>query len=236
MRQRQSPRKPPISVAIAHPARLVAELLSIAFRRSPRPLRVTAFVHAPAQLLALLDKRSPDVVLLSADLGGGRLAGIKTLREIVGKHPAARVIVLLEHADRELVVVALRAGARGVFASAEGSVRELLACIHGVRDDQICVASKELPYALEAFATNAPSEHLTTATPTLTSREQSILTLIARGSKDEEIATRLGIDPVVVQRCIQGLLEKLALTSRFELMLYAVLQPPPEGSNTSDAA
>ncbi len=148
----------------------------------------------------------PDVALVDLIMPG--MDGVGATQAIKAASPATRVLLLTSYSDGDLVQPALSAGADGYLlksASAEGVVQAILAVARG---QQVLD-----PIALQALRTPAPA---------LSAREQEVLHLVAEGLANAEIAARLGITVRTVKAHISNLLQKLSLSDRTQLAIYAL--------------
>jgi NarL family two-component system response regulator LiaR len=167
---------------------------------------------------AVLKARSlqPDVILL--DLVMPRKDGIEAIGEIKQENPEARVLVLTSFAEDEKVFSAIKAGALGYLLK-DSSPQELLQAIRDVHRGE---SSLHPTIARKLIGElNRPSE-LPTAEEPLTERELEVLSLVARGLSNQEIADRLIVSERTVRTHVSNILEKLHLANRTQAALYAV--------------
>jgi DNA-binding NarL/FixJ family response regulator len=142
----------------------------------------------------------PDVTLM--DLQMPALNGIEAIIGIRGEFPNARIIVLTTYKGDVQVLRALKAGARGYLLKADVR-RELLETIRAVHGGQ-----KRIPAEIAAeLADHAADEDLTP-------RELDVLRLIAAGSANKEIASRLSIGEETVKSHVTNILAKLRANDR----------------------
>lgn len=182
-------------------------------------------------LLNLLKREQPHVVVVAAKLTGDNGEGGDLVREIRSESPVTRVIVLLDSSERTSVVEAFRAGAQGVFCRTE-SFRLLSRCIQCVHQGQIWASSGELQYVLEALARpvlpNVKSGSL------LSARETDVVRCVVEGMTNREIAQRLKLTEHTVKNYLFRIFEKLGVSSRVEVVLYALGQRGPHVSASSN--
>ena len=154
----------------------------------------------------------PDVILM--DLVMPRLDGVEAMRELHGRVPAARVIVLTSFPDDKRLVPALRAGAAGYL-------------LKNVQPQELARAIR-LADAGEAMIDPAVAARLVDALvevrgdegPKLTRREQEVLELIGRGLANKRIALELGISEKTVKTHVSHVLAKLGVSDRTQAALY----------------
>jgi DNA-binding NarL/FixJ family response regulator len=222
MHQSGSPEdKKTISVLVADSTPLTAHLIAHALRRD-RGLTVND-VSASSILTGALELQ-PDIIILSESLEGtpGRgLAVLKQLRAIV---PRTRTIVLLDCSDRDSVVAAFRSGARGVF-SRDDSLKMLVKCVHRVYEGQLWVSSAQFQFILEVLS-DAPATHLVdkAGANLLSKREEDVVRRLAEGLTNSEIAHELEISENTVKNYLFRIFNKLGVSSRVELVIYASSQ------------
>jgi len=163
----------------------------------------------------------PDVILLDKHLPGvDGVAALPGLREVA---PEAQVLMLTVSEDAEDLAAALRAGARGYLLKTVDSEMLASAIERAARGES--TLSPEMTAKLaDAFrATRTPEVAPASADPidSLSPREREILTQIARGASNKEIARALAIAEPTVKIHVQHILRKLALTSRVQAAVYA---------------
>jgi DNA-binding NarL/FixJ family response regulator len=185
---------------------------------------VAGFDHAEVVGLAadgveavqLVSERDPDVVLM--DLRMPRMDGVGATREIRARHPAIAVVVLTTYADDDSVMAALSAGAAGYLTkdAARDDIRRAL---------EAAVAGQAVldPVAQAALLKAAQQ---TPARPTvlpdgLTDREAEVLTLIAAGLSNTEIADRLFVAETTVKTHVNRIFAKTLSRDRTQAAAYA---------------
>jgi two-component system nitrate/nitrite response regulator NarL len=183
---------------------------------------VTGSPSKPAEIIARAKKELPHVALISARQGDHGAAGFALCREIRSASPATRVILLLDSSEREPVIEAFRSGARGVFSRTE-SLRLLAKCILCVHTGQVWAGSGELQYLLEAVAEPAPIRlHSASGEALLSARELDVVACLAEGLTNREIAQRLTLTEHTVKNYLFRIFDKLGVSSRVEVVLYAL--------------
>ncbi len=128
--------------------------------------------------------------------------------------------MLLDWDDKELVIKAFRAGALGVVVR-EQSYELLCKCVYSVHRGQVWANSQQLRHLLDALVTGTPGK-LTDAQGKvlLSSREEQIVSLVAEGMKNREIAELLSLSEHTVKNHLFRIFERLGISSRAELILY----------------
>ena len=174
-------------------------------------------------ILAWAKKESPDIALVSLRQGDDSTAGFSLCREICATSPTTRVVMLLDSSERSAVIDAFRSGARGVFCRTE-SLKLLAKCILCVHKGQIWASSEELHYLIEAVAEPVPMRFATTVggKSLLSARELDVVRCVAEGLSNREIAQRLTLREHTVKNYLFRIFDKLGVSSRVEVVLYAL--------------
>jgi DNA-binding NarL/FixJ family response regulator len=163
-----------------------------------------------------------DIVLLADDPADHHRL-IETLRSLHANHPHAGLILLLDNYDRGLVVNAMRAGARGLFCRACQPFRALCRCITVVHQGQFWTNTEQMGYVIAAL-TSAPMSRVIGAKGEglLTPREEEVVNQVAEGMGNRQIAQQLGIKENTVKKSLLRIYDKLGVSNRVELVLYAL--------------
>jgi DNA-binding NarL/FixJ family response regulator len=196
-----------------------SQLLVNALIREKRFVLLASEPAAPA-ILAAADAEKPEVVLLSPRLEDNPTLGFQVARELLAAHPQTRIVMLLDTAERESVVEAFRSGARGVFCRTE-SLKSLSKCIRCVHGGQVWANSNELRYLLEALSQAMSTRLVGAAGASLSKREQDVVHCVAEGLSNREIAHRLTLTEHTVKNYLFRIFDKLGVSSRVEVVLYA---------------
>jgi DNA-binding NarL/FixJ family response regulator len=170
------------------------------------------------QAVALAAREHPDVVLM--DLRMPVLDGVGATERIVREHPQTAVLVLTTFADDESILGALRAGARGYLTKDAGRA-ELAAAVRAVARGQSTFAPEVGALLVNSLTGTRPSAPASGAAavsterfPQLTRREAEVLTLVAEGLSNGEIAVRLFVSVATVKTHINALFTKLDVRTR----------------------
>jgi len=185
-----------------------------------------------AEIVSLIRREHPHVALISAKQGDNDIAGFDLCRDISSGSPATRVIMLLDCSERTTVIEAFRSGARGVFFRTE-SLRLLPKCILCVHAGQVWAGSGELHYLLEAIAEPVPMRFASVnGKALLSAREMDVVRCVAEGLSNREIAHRLTLREHTVKNYLFRIFDKLGVSSRVEVVLYALggAAPQPQPS------
>jgi len=210
---------------------MASEALSAALKRHRKHFDVVATVFSSKELLKQVAEHQPQVTIVSVDLQDGLTAGLKALRELHASKSGTRPVVLLDSPDLEKVVTAFSAGARGVFCTTS-SLRVLCKCLQCVYAGQIWADSTQLNWICETLREREPARIVSAkGIPLLTEREEQIAHMVAEGLSNLEISSKLGLGPHTVKNHLFHIYEKLGISNRVELVLYALSRR--EGSRES---
>ena len=156
----------------------------------------------------------PDVVLL--DLTMPKISGLDVLRLVAERGVESNAIVLTMHADPQLALEALKAGAHG-FVMKESSTEELLAAIGVVLNGGTYIASALTKDVLSLMVSDRPAPRLE-----LTSQQREVLRLVVQGQRAKEIAQRLDLTTRSVEMIKHRLMHLLDVHSTPQLVRCAV--------------
>jgi DNA-binding NarL/FixJ family response regulator len=211
-----------VSILIATLHAMSRELLIEALRQQAC-FNVVDSVTTSQEVIEVACSSNVDVVLISATLEDGPLSGFDALRQIRKCRPDVRCVILRDGREQNLAVDAFRAGARGIFSFSESSFMALCRCVQQVHAGQIWANSIELSEVMEAFYGYAPMRVVNAdGLRLLTKREEEVVQLVAEGLQNREIARDLGLSEHTIKNYLFRIFDKLGVSSRVELALYAV--------------
>jgi len=160
----------------------------------------------------------PDVVLM--DVRMPILDGIEATRRLAEKGSSARVIVLTTFGLDEYVVAALRAGA-SAFVLKEAPPEQILAAIHQVEAGRAIIDPGVAQAVIDELGRRPARAELAASVGELTPREREVLSLLARGLSNAEIATELIVGEGTVKTHVARVLSKLGVRDRLQAVVYA---------------
>jgi DNA-binding NarL/FixJ family response regulator len=186
----------------------------------PEPdLRVVGEAGDGYEAVEAAARTRPEVVLM--DIRMPRMDGIEATRRIRAQPRAPRVLVLTTYDLDEYVFEALKAGASG-FMLKDAPADQLIAGIHVVAAGDALLAPSVTKRLIEEFARRpTPPADGPVELAELTAREREILTLIARGLTNSEIANDLVLGESTVKTHVGNILAKLRLRDRVQAVVLA---------------
>jgi len=212
-----------ISVLVAESCLMNCELMSAALERYKQRITVVASATDSNEIQAGYEQHQPDICIISAQLKDGPNAGFAALRDLTQKFKNARVILLLDTAERGAVVEAFRAGAQGVF-SREQPFDVLCKSVHKVHEGQVWASNEQIRFLIDALAAPPPPITNAKGAPLLTKREQTLVQLVTEGRSNKDISRELNLSEHTVRNYLFRIFNKLGTSSRLELALYALNQ------------
>ena len=180
-------------------------------------IEVVGVAETGEEAITLVERLGPDVVLMDVRLGDG-IDGLEATRRIAAMDHPTKVIMLTLHDMPGYVRQALSAGAAG-YVLKDTEIGDLRAAI-----DQVMAGQSALPLDLVSAAMredSKPTRHRELS-QILTSREQDVVGLVARGLTNKEIARELEISPATVKVHVERLIGKLGVADRTQAAVLAV--------------
>lgn len=172
-------------------------------------LEVAAEATTGREALELFRKRPPDVVVLDMDLPD--MSGIEVLNNMKQEADSIPVLALSAHDDEEYINALINGGLSG-YVVKEEAPEILVKAVRAVARGEKGWISRRIMESM----TNRSREKENYKNLGLTRREYQVLTIIARGKTNQEIAVDLGISEKTVERHIQGVYSKMGVVSRVE--------------------
>jgi DNA-binding NarL/FixJ family response regulator len=183
-------------------------------------MKIGAMVKSRADALDIVKRESFDLIILNLELGGSSaLSLIPELRETAGN---ARVLVLTGQRDSQTHQTAVQAGAMGVVLK-EDAAELLIKAIEKVYLGEVWLDRRSLGSMLWQLTSRSKDtiDPQKRKISTLTEREREVITLIAQGLKNKQIADRLFISQTTVTHHLSSIYSKLNVSDRLELVVYA---------------
>ena len=169
------------------------------------------------QLLSVVRDTRPGVVI--TDLTMPRLSGAQAAARLLAAQPDLAILILTMHQDDESLFAAMRAGARGYLPKGADSA-EVTTAIQAVARGE-AVYGPGVAQRIIDFFSGRHEQFTARAFPELTSRERDILELLAQGSANRQIASRLAISEKTVRNHLSSVFLKLQVNDRTAAALKA---------------
>jgi DNA-binding NarL/FixJ family response regulator len=167
-----------------------------------------------------IEQLHPDVLLL--DLLMPNLPGIEALHELAANRTSGHTIVFSSAVGPQQIAQALQLGARGILSKSR--ISDLEAAIHSVLNGNYWVEDREVQDVgkflseLSGSIGGEPSSR----SYGLTHRETEVIGLVTEGCSNKDIALRLGITEDTVKRHLTNIFDKVGMSTRLELALFAL--------------
>ena len=188
---------------------------------------VVAQAQDGRQVLEVLQQFEPDILLLDLKMPG--LDGLATLQRLQAVKNKTRVIVLTASDDKNEFVQAMKLGTSGIVLK-QTATELLIKSIRKVHAGEIWLDSHTTQAVIRQFVAN--EEPPQTPPPTsqvrdrerspLSQREREIVALVAQGFKNKEMAEKMFISEQTVKNHLHNIFDKLGVSDRLELALYAI--------------
>jgi DNA-binding NarL/FixJ family response regulator len=188
---------------------------------------VVAQAQDGRQVLEVLQQHAPDILLLDLKMPG--LDGLATLQRLQAVKNKTRVIVLTASDDKNEFVQAMRLGTSGIVLK-QTATELLIKSIRRVHAGEIWLDSHTTAAVIRQFvAADEPPSQMPPASPgrerersPLSQREREIVALVAQGFKNKEMAEKMFISEQTVKNHLHNIFDKLGVSDRLELALYAI--------------
>ncbi|MGA9792744.1 MAG: response regulator transcription factor [Terriglobales bacterium] len=207
-----------VQVLIADSGPIQSQLLTRALKVR-RDFQVSAVALETSALEDFLQSNHADVVLIA----GNHLPDLSLLRWLRVSYPKIAPVLLAENDDREIVVSALRAGAKGIFLFTETPFSMLCKCIQCVSRGEVWINNQQMNYVLDALS-EVPTLRVVNSKgrSLLTPREEQVVALVADGLTNRGVAGELGLSEHTIKKYLLRIFDKVGISSRVELVLYAM--------------
>jgi DNA-binding NarL/FixJ family response regulator len=189
---------------------------------------VVAQAQDGRQVLEVLQQQEPDILLLDLKMPG--LDGLATLQRLQAARNKTRVIVLTASDDKNEFVQAMKLGTSGIVLK-QTATELLIKSIRKVHAGEIWLDSHTTAAVIRTFvaADEAPSPQGIPQVASrererspLSQREREIVALVAQGFKNKEMAEKMFISEQTVKNHLHNIFDKLGVSDRLELALYAI--------------
>jgi DNA-binding NarL/FixJ family response regulator len=204
-----------IRVVVADDQVLFRIALVELLNKDPR-IQVVAHVGDGLQAVQKVVELEPDLVLMDIRMPG--LDGVEATRRILAAKPTIRVVMLTAFETDRHVLQALQAGA-SAYVLKDADPQSLLSSIMAVHAGQRVVTGAAANRVVDMLTGSGPTRAFY---DNLTPREIEILTLLALGLANKQIAHRIKISDKTVRNHISNIYQKVKIADRYQAVLYAV--------------
>jgi len=160
----------------------------------------------------------PDIILMDIRLAGG--SGIEACKRIMGRLPDTKVIMLTSFAEDEMLFAAIRAGATG-YVLKQVAGNDLIRAIEAAARGE-AMLDPSLTQRVFSEIRHSIQKEEAAAFADLTGQEMQVLSLIASGNTNREIAANLFLSEGTVRNYVSSVLGKLSVSNRAEAAAYAI--------------
>jgi len=168
--------------------------------------------------VTLVRERRPDVLLLDLLMPNG--GGLAVLRDLALQPTDTRIVLLTAAIERDEILAAVQLGVRGVVTK-ETATALLFKAIRRVVAGEYWLGRESVGDLVQALL-RRPATDRPVAAPSLTARELEIVAAIVEGASNRDIASQFGLSPQTVKNHLTSIFDKLGVSNRLELALYAV--------------
>jgi DNA-binding NarL/FixJ family response regulator len=207
-----------IRIVLADDHPIVLDGLEQLFKLEPEFEVVSRVPTAEAAVKAVEDHQ-PDVLVLDLAMPGHD--GVWALQELAARKASTRVVLLTAHVDEAKLLEAVRLGVAGVVLK-EMAPRLLIECVRKVHAGERWLEKQSVARAMDRMLKR--ESEIDRLLRLLTPREIEIVRLASEGLRNREIAERLSITEGTVKIHLHNIYEKLGVTGRAQLILYATRQ------------
>jgi two-component system response regulator NreC len=208
---------PKIKLLLVDDHEIVRAGLRMLFIAEPT-LEIVGEASSGEEALRQIQTLQPDVVLMDVAMPG--MNGIEATRAIKATHPEVAVLALTMHEDEEYFFEMLNAGASG-YVPKRAAPDDLVSAIRVVNQGEVFIYPTLAKLLVRDFLQRVEADPIAMHEE-LTSREREVLTYIAEGYTNREIADQLVISVKTVDRHRENIMHKLNLHNRVELVKYAI--------------
>lgn len=165
------------------------------------------------EAVRLYESKKPDVLLM--DIRMKEMGGLEAAEKILAGHPQAKILLLTTFADDEYIVKALKYGVKGYLLKQDyNSILPALKAIHSGQSVFGTEVTAKLPELLKE------KKSFDWRSCDIGEKELQIISLVAEGLSNKEIAEELFLSEGTVRNYISGILDKLSLRDRTQLAVY----------------
>ena len=211
---------PPVRILLGDDHAMFREGLRLLLEAEP-DLRVVGEAGSGPEVIALIGKLHPDIVLLDVAMPGQ--SGLDVARQLHEAGTTTRIILLTAALHRAEIPRALKLGVRGVVAK-ESAIGLLLKAIRAVHSGEYWVEREVIGDLVEALGRpDAERSRAAEKSPFgLTVRERELVGLVAAGCSNKVIAQKCSLSEDTVKHHLSSIFDKTGVSTRLELALFAL--------------
>lgn len=206
----------PVRILIADDHPLFLDGLRLLIEHTPW-LELAGEAHSGVQAVELAQTLQPDLILM--DIGMPELNGIEAARRILHTDPHIRILILTMFEDDDSLFAALQAGVSGYLLKGAGGEQTLRA-VRAVANGEL-IFGRGVARRVSEYMQRRRYPPPDIVFPQLTARELEILSLVADGLRNRQIATRLVLAEKTVRNHISNIFNKLQVATRSDAILAA---------------
>ena len=222
----------PIRILLADDHNLFIEMLTTVLRQKGAHYIVVGEASNGEETLELVAQHYPDLLLLDY-----KMPGVDKLpafcREVISRSPSTRILLVSGYVGEEIALEATVGGAHGYILKG-ASITDLLSAIDTVYEGRVWVDPRLPPAVFNAFLRYRGKG--TEGVMQLSRQELQVLSLVAQGMANKEIATRLYISDKTVKNHLTHIFAKLKVTNRKQAALSLSLQEESKGKGAGRAS
>jgi two-component system nitrate/nitrite response regulator NarL len=182
-------------------------------------LRVVAQADDPSQLAGLAEKFKPDVLYVQTEIAGENPEGL--FAEVKRAHARARIVITASSLAEGDAVRLVKLGASGVILKSVDPAL-FVKCARKVVENELWLPKGQ--FAELAKLVDQPPKGSVRPADTLTRREKAIISCLVQGLRNREIGKQLNITEQTVKNHLRSIYDKVGVSDRLELALYAIHQ------------
>lgn len=178
-------------------------------------ITVLGMGHSGQEAVDLFEALQPDILLMDIRMDG--MTGLEAGEIILSKYPQAKLLFLTTFADDDYIIKALKIGAKGYLL--KQNYESIASALNAVHSGQ-SVFGEDIIAKLPSFISENRPAKTSLGHYNITGKEQEIITLIAEGLSNKEIAQTLYLSEGTVRNSISAILDKLQLRDRTQLAIF----------------
>jgi len=198
--------------------KMVSEVLSALLEREA-DMQIVAIADDGREAITKAKDLKPDIIVMDLSMPG--LNGIEACRRIMAETPRSKIIILSMHAEREYVLEALKAGAKG-YIQKMSAFKTLVGAIRNIRENNGFLDPSITGIVVKDYIKHLNEPVARTEISSLSPREREVLQMIAEGKDTIEVSVALDISPKTVEAHRRKIMRKLKLKNLADMTRYAI--------------